>query len=248
VQIIPVIDLKNGLVVRGVAGRRELYRPVESVLNCEATPRSVANAFASNLGFRNTYVADLDAIAGIEPNWEAYDSIGAAGLRLLIDAGTSSVSRALAFKDRSSVDSRCDGVVIGLESLVSRQDLPDLVAGIGAERAIFSLDIRGGQPITAIPAWNGAQPLEIVDEIIVAGFERLIILDIASVGVGEGVSVIDLCAQIRERHPRLQLISGGGVRGVADLAALASVGCDAALVASALHDGRLSKDDLAHFA
>ena len=82
-QIIPVIDLKNGLVVRGVAGRRELYRPVESVLNCEATPRSVANAFASNLGFRNTYVADLDAIAGIEPNWEAYDSIGAAALQLL---------------------------------------------------------------------------------------------------------------------------------------------------------------------
>jgi phosphoribosylformimino-5-aminoimidazole carboxamide ribotide isomerase len=40
--------------------------------------------------------------------------------------------------------------------------------------------------------------------------------------------------------PFLEIISGGGVRGPRDLQALAAAGADAALVASALHDGRLS--------
>jgi len=40
------------------------------------------------------------------------------------------------------------------------------------------------------------------------------------------------------------LIAGGGVRGLADLTALARAGCNAALVASALHDGKLLPEDL----
>jgi phosphoribosylformimino-5-aminoimidazole carboxamide ribotide isomerase len=36
-----------------------------------------------------------------------------------------------------------------------------------------------------------------------------------------------------------ELLVGGGVRGEADLAALASIGVDAALVATALHEGTL---------
>jgi uncharacterized protein related to proFAR isomerase len=42
----------------------------------------------------------------------------------------------------------------------------------------------------------------------------------------------------------VDLIAGGGVRGLDDLKALADAGCDAALVASALHDGRLSREDI----
>jgi phosphoribosylformimino-5-aminoimidazole carboxamide ribotide isomerase len=42
----------------------------------------------------------------------------------------------------------------------------------------------------------------------------------------------------------MELTSGGGVRGRDDLAALADAGCDAALVASALHDGQLTVSDI----
>jgi len=38
---------------------------------------------------------------------------------------------------------------------------------------------------------------------------------------------------------------GGGVRGAEDLRSVAASGCDAVLVASALHDGRLTAADLA---
>ena len=93
-RVIPVIDLKGGLVVRGVAGERSRYRPVVSVLGPDPSPGSIAAAFAAVLGLGEVYVADLDAIAGREPDWAAYEQIAAAGLRLWVDAGIGEAGRA----------------------------------------------------------------------------------------------------------------------------------------------------------
>lgn len=246
-QIIPVIDLKGGVVVRGVAGQRELYRPVVSVLPCDATPKSVVDAFVRHFGFRSVYVADLDAIVGDEPNWDAYHAIAAAGVRLLVDAGTNSVDRATRFVDDSSESGWCCGVVVGLESLRSERDLLALCAAIGPERAVFSLDLRNGKLLTEVSTWRESEPIELVDAAVNAGFARLIVLDLASVGVGAGVPARSLCTSIQKRHPRLEITSGGGVRDRLDLVELAAAGCDAALVASALHNGRLSREDLSSF-
>jgi phosphoribosylformimino-5-aminoimidazole carboxamide ribotide isomerase len=72
----------------------------------------------------------------------------------------------------------------------------------------------------------------------------MIVLDIADVGVGQGTHTLNLCQQlIAELHP-VSVIAGGGVRGIDDLKALADAGCDAALVASALHDGRLTREEI----
>ena len=68
---------------------------------------------------------------------------------------------------------------------------------------------------------------------IAAGVQRLIILDLADVGVGGGVGTLTLCQAIRAAHPQVEIIAGGGVRGLADLQQMAAAGCDAALVASA---------------
>ena len=243
-KVIPVIDLKDGVVVRGVAGRRKSYRPVQSLLNCEATPRGVADAFVRHFKFDVVYVADLDAIAGSEPNWEAYDAIATAGLRLIIDAGTNSVDSVSRFIDRSRATGWCRGVIVGLESLRSEQDLVVIRDAIGTKRAVFSLDLKNGKPLTNLPSWRESEPIQLVDAAVNAGFERLIVLDLASVGGGEGVSVRSLCALVRSRHPHLELASGGGVRGVSDIEELAAAGCDAALVASALHNGQLSAVDI----
>ena len=243
-NIIPVIDLKDGVVVRGVAGRRELYRPVESVLCRGASPESVADAFVRHFGFESAYIADLDAITGAEPNWQAYEDVVSAGLRPIIDAGTTSVDRAAAFALHGS---RWGGIVVGLESLVSERDLAALLSEIRPDGAIFSLDLRDGRPLTALPEWSNSPPIQIVDAVVDAGFRRVIVLDLLRVGVGEGVSVLELCASVKSKYPQLEITSGGGVRGSRDLEELASTGCDAALVASALHNGNLSKADLARF-
>ena len=58
-------------------------------------------------------------------------------------------------------------------------------------------------------------------------------LDLARVGTDAGVDV-ELLADVRRAVPSVTLFAGGGVRGESDLELLASVGCDGALVATAL--------------
>jgi phosphoribosylformimino-5-aminoimidazole carboxamide ribotide isomerase len=41
------------------------------------------------------------------------------------------------------------------------------------------------------------------------------------------------------------LLAGGGVRSLDDLRQLSRIGCDGALIATALHDGRLTAADVA---
>jgi phosphoribosylformimino-5-aminoimidazole carboxamide ribotide isomerase len=247
VNIIPVIDLKAGTVIRGIAGQRESYRPVESILSCDATPKSVAHAFVDHFGFQTVYVADLDAISGHEPNWAAYEAIASSGLQLLVDAGTNSIERATQFVDCSLAYPWCVGVVIALESLRCEQDLLRLHNTLGTELSIFSLDLQSGNPITTIPKWNAARPMSIAKYAVAAGFQRMIILDLASVGVGKGIPVQSLCMTLREKFPQLEITSGGGVRDFADLKKLESSGCGNALVASALHNGQLSASDIAEY-
>jgi phosphoribosylformimino-5-aminoimidazole carboxamide ribotide isomerase len=62
--------------------------------------------------------------------------------------------------------------------------------------------------------------------------------------MGTGCGTEGLIAEVRRRGLPVELIAGGGIRGVADLHRLRAIGADAVLVASALHDGRLAPDDL----
>jgi phosphoribosylformimino-5-aminoimidazole carboxamide ribotide isomerase len=75
----------------------------------------------------------------------------------------------------------------------------------------------------------------------------LIVLDLAQVGVGAGLSTAALCQQIREAVPQLPLITGGGVRGPQDLATVETWGVAGVLVASALHDRHLTAADVARY-
>ena len=63
-RLIPVMDLKDGLVVHAVRGERQRYQPVKSVLCPTAQPLDVALAFRDQLGLSELYIADLDAIQG----------------------------------------------------------------------------------------------------------------------------------------------------------------------------------------
>jgi phosphoribosylformimino-5-aminoimidazole carboxamide ribotide isomerase len=71
----------------------------------------------------------------------------------------------------------------------------------------------------------------------------MIVLDLADVGTGGGTRTLDLCRELKAKHPQIELIAGGGVRNLDDLKRIADAGCSGALVASALHDGRLTRAD-----
>ena len=69
-------------------------------------------------------------------------------------------------------------------------------------------------------------------------------LDLARIGTDAGVQRSVLAA-VRNAVPEATLLAGGGIRGLEDLRGLAHGGCDGALVASALLDGRLDALDVA---
>jgi phosphoribosylformimino-5-aminoimidazole carboxamide ribotide isomerase len=246
-QVIPVLDLQGGQVVRGVAGRRHEYRPVESVLCDDARPQSVAGAFVERLGLSTAYVADLDAIGGAPPDVATYRTLWACGLALWIDAGAGDVARAEALVDFAARHAPETRIIAGLESLADGAALAEVLQAVGSERLIFSLDLKAGRPWTAAPFWQGLSSEEIATFALSLGVRRLIVLDVSHVGMGGGAATHAWLAPLQAKFPAAEFIGGGGVRDVVDLQALAAAGFHGALVATALHAGRIGNDDLRQF-
>ncbi len=240
IAVIPVIDLLNGRVVRGVAGRRSEYRPIESLLCTGSDPATVGGAFVEQLGLAEAYVADLNAIDGTAlPAWQVYNQIAHCGLALWVDCGLRNLDGA-----RALTNFRADGrpllsVIAGLETVAGPDSLAAMFQCAGADRLVLSLDMYGGRPLTNSPDWQGMTVDTILDVALAIGIRRFILLDLARVGTGEGVGTEAVCRRLRHRGPHVQIVAGGGIRDARDLGMLARAGCDAALVASALHNGRI---------
>jgi phosphoribosylformimino-5-aminoimidazole carboxamide ribotide isomerase len=240
-RIYPVLDLKGGLVVRGVAGERHLYRPVTSSLTASARPLAVARAFRERFGFRRLYLADLDAIAGGTPAAAVYRELLEDGFELLADAGLRSGGGAIALRELGVA-----GIIAALETIPAPAVLGEVCEVVGAAALVFSIDLTAGRPLGDAAAWP-AEPAAIAREACARGVERLLLLDLAAVGAGGGPAQLELIERLRRELPEVELLTGGGVRGPADLELLESLGVSGVLVASALHDGRLGPSELARF-
>jgi len=243
-QLIPVLDLMGGQVVRGVAGERRTYQPVESLLVGEPTPDAIARGFCESLGLCEAYVADLDAIGGGEPDWKAFQSIAATGMQFWLDAGLRDAEAARRLIDFDPGGEILSGVIAGLETLSDLRTLSMMVEVVGSDRLVFSLDLKAGVPLSDAPDWRDKTAEQIAQLAVSVGVSRMIVLDLAQVGVGEGVGTESICQALRERWPAVHLTAGGGVRNFTDVQSLSEAGCDAALVASALHDGRIGPTEL----
>jgi phosphoribosylformimino-5-aminoimidazole carboxamide ribotide isomerase len=244
-RVVPVIDLKGGMVVHGVAGDRARYQPVHSVLAADAGPATVARAFSDTGVFQEVYVADLDAIAGGLPDRDAVRQIAGTGLKIWLDAGIDSIDRLRGLASFSERRDILTAVVLGLESLRETVTLRAAIAELGPSRCIFSLDLRDGLAVTRCAAWRHRSPTEIAAAAVDLGVRRMILLDVATVGTNCGPQSLELARRLRADHPHLELIGGGGVRNMDDLASLAAAGFSAALVATALHTGAIRPNDLA---
>ena len=233
--LIPVIDLLHGRAVHARGGRRAEYLPVASALGADigGDPLALARVYVE-LGLRDLYVADLDAIEGNGPQDALVASIAQLGATTWVDAGVTSVASA-----RHSLRTGASRVIVGLETLQSFGQLHDICADVGGERVGFSLDLRGGVPVIAAEAAIPAKtPEAIAASAVEAGVGALIILDLKRVGTAAGVD-LSLLGAVRRAVPGVVLLAGGGVRGWDDLSRLEDVGCDGALVATALQNGAI---------
>jgi phosphoribosylformimino-5-aminoimidazole carboxamide ribotide isomerase len=223
-QVIPVIDLIEGVVVRAKMGDRDAYRPIETPLSATPDPVDVVAGLKRLAPFLTLYVADLDAIRGRGDNFAALARLRAAfpDLALWIDNGAADAATVKATRAYGAP-------VLGSES----QHDPALVAA--TPDALLSLDFRGA-------AFQGPPQLLAQPELWP---DRLIVMTLHRVGGGAGPD-LDRLAAIRALAGPRRLYAAGGLRDAADLAALKAAGAAGVLVASALHDGRLTGADLAH--
>jgi phosphoribosylformimino-5-aminoimidazole carboxamide ribotide isomerase len=237
--VLAVLDLMHGQVVRGVAGRRHEYRPIVSRLTTSADPCDVARALRDHFGLADLYVADLDAIGGAPPAVGVFAALAGLGFTLAVDAGLRAARDAAAL-----LAAGVTTIVAGLETLAGPHVVHELVKQIGAEQLVFSLDLKDGQPRALSPSWKGSA-WDIAGQAVDLGVRSLLILDLARVGTSSGTGTEELCSQLAATFPHVAVLAGGGIRDRDDLDRLRSSGVKGVLVASALHDGRLSRDDVA---
>src|SRR5438046_7414972 len=94
-RVVPVLDLKGGIVVHARRGQRADYQPLRSKLADGCDPVPLARALCAVGDTSSLYVADLDALAG-----ESVDVATLAALsevaELWVDAGATTPERAAA--------------------------------------------------------------------------------------------------------------------------------------------------------
>jgi len=136
--------------------------------------------------------------------------------------------------------------VAAQETLPGPAALREIIAAVGPQQTIYSLDLQGGRLLGTAAGWQSLDACGRALEAIECGATSLIVLDLAGVGASGGVATLELCRQIRRLLPAVELITGGGIRGRDDLLRARDTGVDGVLVATALHDGSLSVEDISH--
>jgi len=228
--IVPVLDLKDGQVVHARAGERARYQPIRTPLAAGSEPHAVLDGLLSLAPFRRVYIADLDAIEGRGDHRAVVAELARRypDVEFWLDGGFTGAAEAAAARGERVAP------VLGSESLPDAGSLNEAVSRLGSGKCVLSLDYRGERFVgaAAIEASAALWP------------DRIIAMTLSRVGSGAGPDIARLAA-LHQRAGARQLFAAGGVRDAGDIERLAAMGVAGALVASALHDGRLTRGVLA---
>lgn len=236
-DIIPVMDILNNEVVHAVKGNRGDYKPLKSKLCSSTEPTVVAGVF-KDLGFKKLYVADLDAILGKGDNTGVLkDIVEQTGLHLIVDAGITETKKAqLLFQNKVTQ------VIIGTETLQDLNFVREAVSFFGNERVVVSLDLMKNKVLCKAELTKPMDVFEVALSMQKMGVSQIILLDLTRVGSNEGVDTAFL--KKFKNTVAVDLLVGGGVRNIKEVVLLRDMNIAGVLVATALHSGQLSVDEL----
>lgn len=160
-EIIPVMDVREGEVVHGRQVDRADYPPIGEVSEVvdSSRPPDVADTF----GARRVYVADLDALEGAGDNFSIVEGLSS-GRDVLLDPGISSL------EDLEKARSIVRHPVLGTETC------PEGVMESCVGNEFVSLDVEDGLPEAA----------GTLDRLDLAG---VIVLSLGKVGTASGVDL-----------------------------------------------------------
>lgn len=220
--MIPVIDLKDGQVVKAVAGNRAQYQPIHTLskLVSRSDIDAVIDAYLGLYAFKHFYIADLNAISHMGDH-EAMikDTLQHYGNHeFWIDTGCSQHNAKPMTANRKTV--------LGSESQ------PNPLKKMNPEQ-ILSLDYRQNN-FLGHPTWLTNRDF---------WPDRLIMMNLDYVGINQGPDCKKL-AELAINNPDKQIFAAGGVRHNHDLERLRQIGIQGVLLASALHNGTVQFDNL----
>ena len=221
-KIIPVIDLKDGVVVHARLGVREHYQPINTNLCRSSDIYRVIEAFLGVYDFDTFYIADLNAITGQGDHEHLISQVLKHYPHIVfwIDSGYQRVDPHPA-NYMPVLGSECynDDKVLELKAF--------------DKRFILSLDYSASEALGADRLFT--DPNLWPDTIIVMTLNR--------VGSHQGPD-LDKLDEFCSRYPHKQFVAAGGIRNITDLQVLKQIGVQQALVASALHSGSIGRVEI----
>lgn len=222
-QIIPVIDLKDGFVVSAQQGLRDQYQPIHSYLSASCKIEDVVNGFLSLHPFNTLYIADLNAIMRSGNNRELIDKVISDNnnIEFWIDDG-------LMIEESSSITDTRYKSIIGSEN----QYRLNSYHTESIKKNILSLDF--------FPNIGYKGPVDLIENKALWP-KDIIIMSLDHVGNNNGPDFERLLSFLNN-YPENNIIAAGGIRNKVDLINLNKIGVNQVLIASALHSGMITAD------
>lgn len=230
-EIFPAIDLRQGQVVRlqfGDPQRLTVFSadPLEVAQRWQVAGASWLHVVNLNGAFEESGQA----------NWSALVKIAKLGMCIQFGGGLrtpADVARAL--------DAGVTRAVLGTLALESPDLVAKLVSRYGARSIAAGIDARDGRVRTR--GWQTettVSPLELAEQMRLAGMETIIYTDISRDGVLTGVNAAATAELAKSSG--LRVIASGGVNSIEDIAglrALANEGVAGVIIGRALYEGRV---------
>jgi len=233
VDLYPAIDLRAGRVVRLYQGDFDQ----ETVYGLD--PVAVAEGYAA-AGARWIHVVDLDAARTGTPGNRPVIAAVAAAVGPTVNLQASG-----GIRDRASAEEllACGvhRVVLGTAAV----EFPELVRELAAHhRVAVGIDTRGRD--VAVRGWtegSGVDLFDLLARFTASGVAAVIVTDISRDSTLEGPDLEGLASVLDATD--IPVIASGGVGGLADLEALATLeasghGLEGAIVGKALYEGRFT--------
>jgi len=226
--IIPVIDLSHGLVVHAKQGDRKNYQPVTSVISSSSKPESVLSAYLKLYPFKIIYIADLDAIQGTG-NQNAIIkelSLRYGQCEFWVDAGMEAV-----LDDQHYFKSINVRLILGSENKIPIELLSNIFNK--NPDILLSLDFSESGLLDNPYLFNESNVWP----------RQIIAMMLHRVGLNKGIDISCLNKVLKHAKDK-DTFAAGGVQNLKDLYQLSKMGVKGALLASALHNGSITQDDL----
>ena len=236
-QVIPVIDLKNAQVVHAKHGNRHAYLPIQSVLSASSDVFSIVEGLLKLYPFHTIYMADIDAITNSGNHFEQIELLSSMYPHITwwVDNGVRNVNAHILYAPQANIRA-----VFGSEHIHTLQDYRAMSYAYKS-RHVLSLDKLEDIALGATELHHTG--LYWPDDAIC--------MTLNNVGsfAGPDIARLQALQQLNLARKNLaNLYAAGGVRNMDDLLALKQLCVAGALVASALHNGEITAQQLPLFA